>query len=691
MAAAAGPGTLVIVIGTPDRPQVDAAALGDTLANLDLSASRVLLSAPWATPGALTTLSGALAEYVGEPVHAAVGLPVTAGGGYSSRILDRHGDPTWEPYLTRLRSTGSQHVTTSGWRSAGARWEVTAPGVFRAFPFWELEAVPAGLWLRPEHPVERFPRFRPPDPTRPLLIVGEQGRPVSQEIWEELVPVLDLLPPPRARGLGLLVNGVLTPGSEAVARFVARLHHLIWLGSEGAPPRQTALPGPALALPRPAVAPSGPGLVLLRPTSRYPGAAGASVPTTGHNPTPLGPVPTATGLDPGDGTQVGTAPATGTPYDAPEAAPDLPPPLPPVPVPVPTVTSGSVPPQLGSPDPSVSPAGPQSLSTHDPSTAAPPRGSEAAAVEAILGSGLPDGPAVTVRNEPSAQPTATGTEDTDDTESTAGTEPAPRITVFAAEDFPVAARVSSRETREAVRVLLGNHYQRCASRADHLATRLPGLRSTAKDDIKPDLVAVQLYHSDDDIPAPRAELTAAARNPEPGPLTPFLDCLGSGLRRLPSHHGAVLFGAEADESLLSCYEPGRELFEPAAVTGLTLHTVGLGVPVEFAVWSTTGRRTSLLGASGEEPQVVFPPGTRFVVVDVLPGVSGSRPDRVLLREAAGSAGTDSADRDRSARERLVSWLGKRDRTPEAERRPVERPERFLLTPGCGGLLNPLIS
>ncbi|GHH77196.1 hypothetical protein GCM10018781_50190 [Kitasatospora indigofera] len=239
--------------------------------------------------------------------------------------------------------------------------------------------------------------------------------------------------------------------------------------------------------------------------------------------------------------------------------------------------------------------------------------------------------------------------------------------------------------RTAFRALLGSHFQRCASHADQVATRLPALRSIAREDLKCDLAAVYLHHCDSGVPVTRAELVKAARRSDPGAPAAYLACLGSGLRRLPSHHGAVLLGAHAGAQELRHYRPGTLLTEPAPVVGVPAHDVELGTPVEFALWSVTGRRTSVFAEDGE-PEVVFPPGSRFSVLEVIPAQDGL-PTRVLLREdglpaSRPRAGSGLPDRrDEHARMRLLAWLARRDVLTPQERRAPDRPDRLHLTPG----------
>ncbi|MFD8318811.1 hypothetical protein [Kitasatospora purpeofusca] len=236
--AAAPPGTVVIVIGTPTRPVLLPEDVAEAVLSLPLGSDRPLISAPWAAPDELSALTGALTARTARPVQAAIGLPVLGHGGPTSRVLDREGRIGWEPFLLRLSSAPGCPTTPAAWRNGGADWRTAGPGVFQAFPYWALEAVPAGLWLRPEPPHVLTPRFRRPEPSRPLLIVGERDRPVPADAFEELGALLGRLPTAGAEGFGLLVHGLLEPDAETVGRFVARTYELEWLGSEqpGGPP-----------------------------------------------------------------------------------------------------------------------------------------------------------------------------------------------------------------------------------------------------------------------------------------------------------------------------------------------------------------------------------------------------------------------------------------------------------------------
>ncbi|BAJ32719.1 hypothetical protein KSE_69610 [Kitasatospora setae KM-6054] len=660
--AAAPPGTTVLVVGTPACPVLLPEDFADTVTALPVDPARLLVSAPWAAPDELAALTGTLAGRLARPVQAAIGLPVLGPDGPTSRILDARGQAHWEPYLLRLKAAPGRPTAPWAWRKGPADWRTDGPAVFEAFPYWALEAVPAGLWLRPEPPHVLTPRFRRPEPARPLLIVGERDRPVAADVFEELGNLLDRLPTTGSEGFGLLVHGLLEPDTVPVARFVARLHDLDWLGPEQP---TTAPPAPApVWYGSPAATPAPPP----QPLSAQPLAAQpVSAPTateslapaveTAPTPTPVSPQPfPAPALTPPTRLATSGGPdttTTATPAPATAAATATWPPSEPEPAPAPTPRPVPVP-------------------VPEPASAAEPTDEPAAEPEHEQAPPLPTHP-----DEPSARPVPT----------------ALRYHRFRPEEVPVPPATSDAADRDAVRALLGEYYHRCAGRVEQVSTRLPALRSTARDDIKPDLAAVLMHHGDTGVPADRAGLVAAARGGDPE-LAPFLRCLGSGLRRLPSHHGAVLLGAPGGTdpvALLAEYAVGRVLVEPGPVTGLSATVAELPyTPVEFVVWSATGRRTAAFAAGTDEPQVVFAPGTSFTVLAVLPNDSDGDdvPSRVLLRESTDPEGADPAARDRAALTRLRAWLDRRARIDPADRRTVDRPERFHLTPGVAPLPEP---
>jgi len=666
LAMAAGPlGSTVLVVGTPAAPVLLPEDFVAAVTALPVAPDRLVVSAPWAAPDELTALTAALTTRLDRPVHASIGVPMAGSTGPTSRVLDAQGHPRWEPFLLRLAAVPGDAVAPVAWHNGGADWRTERPAVFAAFPHWALEAVPAGLWLRPEPPHVLTPRFRRPEATRPLLIVGERDRPVAPDVFEELGCLLDRLPAVGVHGFGLLVHGLLEPAAVPVARFVARTHDLDWLGPEqpvGAPPHPVPVRYGAVAPPPPPVRhhqrPVPP------PATAPPVRTSTAAATGPEAVAPIGPPARTTASGGPDLPALGatSAPETGEPTATASAgSPSRPAAEPARPADAPAESSWTGPPPASSPPWADAPSIPS------PDTVPVPPPDE-----------QPE-PGARPRPDPVSAPPLGGTPG-----ASASGKSVPRLLRSEGLSAPAPTGVSTVEDRDAVRALLGEHYRRCSGGVEQLSTRLPGLRFTTGDDIKPDLVAVLLHHTDAGVPADRDELVAAARSGDPR-LAPFLRCLGSGLRRLPSHHGAVLLtappGSDRDD-LLAQYRVGQQLTEPSPVTGLTTAAAALpGSPVEFVIWSVTGRRTSAFAAGPEETRATFPPATAFTVLEVLPTADpADGPARVLLRESGGTD-ADPAGRDRDALTRLHSWLDRRDRLSTAERRTIEHPGRFHLTPG----------
>lgn len=268
-------GTFLLGAGSPDHPDLTTAELAGALAKIGpLDTQSLTFAAPWSPPAELARMAAALSDLLSGDVRAAIGLPMQD----SCMFVDVAGRPTWEPWLLELTASWRhRRVLPSAWRTghpcssssadrppeariqAGALPATDAAvehpasdlgqharvlgatkgarlSVIRTLADWELEAIPAGLWLRPaEGPPTGGPRLRPPDQRHPLLIVGGEDHPVPEMVWEEFMRVLtDLRHSPQAP-LGMLVAFPPDPADEAVARFIARMHHLEWLGREAPP------------------------------------------------------------------------------------------------------------------------------------------------------------------------------------------------------------------------------------------------------------------------------------------------------------------------------------------------------------------------------------------------------------------------------------------------------------------------
>ncbi|MFD4560554.1 hypothetical protein ACFWP5_40625 [Streptomyces sp. NPDC058469] len=200
--------------------------------------------------------------------------------------------------------------------------------------------------------------------------------------------------------------------------------------------------------------------------------------------------------------------------------------------------------------------------------------------------------------------------------------------------FTPVARSSGDADRALLQSALAENWERHSAEVMRALTRIPALRGRElQDDVRSDLIAVVSYLSDAQGPL-SAEAIRGQSVAEPERAKSLLASLSSGLRRLPSHRGAVVRGLGTvlvDSEL----RPGDELFD-------TLPVSALDSPWELAgdryvVWSVTGRRARVLfdGATADPYQeIVFAPRTRLRVLDVVDADTGRT---VLLRELADAA------------------------------------------------------
>ncbi|MFE2413413.1 hypothetical protein ACFXDE_34265 [Kitasatospora sp. NPDC059408] len=327
-------GAVVLVIGEPSGRLPSGAQLVHSAADVMTSArpdSVLLLSAPWAEPIELVELAAVVAASLRYEVRAAIGLPVRDGAGHHHVHVAPDGTAGWEPYLTELAACPVERkVTAVGWRSRPDAPTAPGPARYPAFPGWELEAVAAGLWLRPTGTTNRGPRMRRPDPARPVLVVGTPGRPVTEDTWARLGDALATLP--SAPRLGLVVAGTMDAESQTVGRFCARLHGMDWLGPEPLWPAPE--PGASVPAPEPlrgrgeagVSAPVSVGTAAARPLAVGGAAPGSSA--AGAPPVAIGlasvaaPVPEPDSTVSRDGGAVPGAPSvSGVPPVAPAEAP----------------------------------------------------------------------------------------------------------------------------------------------------------------------------------------------------------------------------------------------------------------------------------------------------------------------------------------------------------------------------------
>ncbi|MFB9909052.1 hypothetical protein [Allokutzneria oryzae] len=245
----------------------------------------------------------------------------------------------------------------------------------------------------------------------------------------------------------------------------------------------------------------------------------------------------------------------------------------------------------------------------------------------------------------------------------------PAVAVTAAEAVPlppapepVVVRIepdhrSTQAEREWMRRSLGARYDHYANAVQRLLAERPGLRGAGgghADAVVADLVAVQVFASAKEQP-----LDDALRAGDLDKLHPYAACVVSGLRRLPRFRGPVWCGGLADGSPRRV---GAECAEPGFVNAVATPAVELPGAEEVVLWSVTGRRAGDLWTDpgAERHRVVFAPGSRFRVLDVVEPADG-HPRRVLLRElVATETVAAQEEQDRNALEGLRAEVGRRD-------------------------------
>jgi hypothetical protein len=225
---------------------------------------------------------------------------------------------------------------------------------------------------------------------------------------------------------------------------------------------------------------------------------------------------------------------------------------------------------------------------------------------------------------------------------------------------------------------LSREFSATASSVARVLSQNPRLRGGGEQEVVVDLVAVRLY-----LTEYGQRIDDNVRTGQVGSHVPFARCVNAGLRRLPSHRGAVRLRATLSDAEWSWYGSVRLFTEWAFCPALTDGTVKLPGNVDFLIWSATARRTSALAP--EIPgQVLFLPGALFKVLEVRDG-----PRReVLLREmsaretASGEPlGLEPTPLDEMAFTGLgkanVAWLGMKQGTEL----PQEYAHRFGHPPG----------
>jgi hypothetical protein len=157
--------------------------------------------------------------------------------------------------------------------------------------------------------------------------------------------------------------------------------------------------------------------------------------------------------------------------------------------------------------------------------------------------------------------------------------------------------------------------------------------------------------------------------------------VASGLRRLPAYNGIAFREVELTGVELAQYVPGTMLSEWAIAEASVWPSVDPGARAQYVIWSTTGRRPVLVAEDQDRDEVLFGPGTSFVVLGVQTGEPPGSITRILLRDAPETGASASAELtaarskkwDAAALERLTVALTSRPvPRPAASTSPGER-------------------
>ncbi|MGW7367164.1 hypothetical protein ACWGI8_27985 [Streptomyces sp. NPDC054841] len=666
-----------VLVGSPAGPAPDPDRLAAFVRALPPLPAPPILAAPWSAPDEAAQFAAGTAALIGTPVRLRFGLTIDSPDGPAVRAVGRDGRLSWESWFTELRAlplpdgAGADIVPYA--RRVPAQSARIAPALFELGRGWITEVVPSGLWCRPAGtPDDPWARSALLDPDRPTVIVGEAGLPVHAEIWESVARMLNGIHEPL-----ILVRGTLDATSATAARIVTDSAGTLAVDSVSAAPAPAsepatpASPAPSLATsadtepaagnngqvePRPKPLPARRDTAALLGAFAAPPRVVRTVsalsgdqlnPEKGERP----PVELLPQLDRGSG----RPPA----LDAQEPARDE------------------------DPSPLLSPAdlpvetGPVGSSEESP---------DAQMTLAELGStsATTDGEITTEAFDEREQDRLTCLTRPETASGTAG------YTLISAED--ALGTPAGPDERRRFREALGSLFDNYSGRVEALVAQSPGLRAGDSDDTKTDLVAVLLDSIDTGTLMSRSELATNLRRAGES-AEPYAACLLSGLRRLPSYPGAVTCGAQLPTGALALYRPGTVLHEPAPVSALAGTELPLDSSVQYLIWSVTGRRTAVLTGEGEYGEVVFPPGSRFVVLEAVVAGKDGGPARVFLRETRGprpsgqsldpTAMAKEMTRNRTAQEKLKQALpeeGPGSPSSVAGDRAL-RAERFLLPIG----------
>jgi hypothetical protein len=242
---------------------------------------------------------------------------------------------------------------------------------------------------------------------------------------------------------------------------------------------------------------------------------------------------------------------------------------------------------------------------------------------------------------------------------------------------------------------LGRHFNDSITTVNAALAAWPALRRDTSPGAKTDLVAVRTYLTHARYGS--VHLNAALRSRQQPPFNGYVECLVSGLNRLPPCRRTMVAQGRLPVPASRLYTEGAILVEPGFrnAGGSLSHTVQ-GADVDYLIWSRSARQVGPLSEFPTFDEAVFLAGTRFKVLAVR-GETGDVKKKkeiqvpsnaVLLRELlpgeeASASGLD--DTDRSVLTRLERALARRRATSGVE--PIDEPELIarLLGPPLGYL------
>ncbi|MET8949001.1 hypothetical protein ABZX30_37185 [Streptomyces sp. NPDC004542] len=636
---------LAVVVGTPRTPPVSAQALADLLAMLPERVRATVRLIPGDGRDLLPT-GQETADLLGTEVEVVSGIPALLESADGTRaepavvLVGADGEPTWRPYLESVACLPAHGGPTPAprllrWRSpVPGSAEVSEDGVLALDDEWRIAVTRAGLWLgvHGSPPAEASRRALARETM--TVDVGVPGQRLDDGLWPVLDTLMDGLEPSVQGRTTLHVLGRCSAQGRRLLREVTERRQL------ALEYREEQATGPAAA---------GRAEDTGEPAQPRTAARAAPHADTGLTEAPWHAEPMSVRIR-----RVAAPPHPVV--EAPAAA-------------APSVARAPVPPGFAEAQAASRSVGrPGSRSVPVPlqvaGEAATAEGPAAAAVPSPVQATLaaPAPPAAPVPPPPSptpVRPTGLGQE----------RPPAPTAPVRRAAPVVRVTPLhhSSDADRRAVQAMAGEQWWQQQAAVARTLMVVPGLRLHGRDeDAHADLIAVRSFLTLDDGPLSWRWLAGrlAAGTDD---VLPYLSCLASGLRRLPSYRGIVLRDAGVLPAEARALSPGRELREAGPVGTLALDGAPPAAADRYLIWSVTGRRVRGLfapaPAAGKGEEVVFAPGTRFRALG-----SHGRPGAltVLLRELAdGDPTARHGEHEAQDRAALAALEQAAERTPEA--------------------------